>query len=322
MKNRSILYSILIACLLFSASAVRAQQTATATDSASPEAMSIAITFTGDWDPDAQAAVEYAASKWENLLYAPFTIEMEAYWSDMAWLPANQPAYVYVSHVQSDRHPHPTAWYPSVLSDALLGEDNSAGSDFQIAFNSAVDDWYFGLDGQLAAGEYDLATVALKYTGIALGLDSSFALCGQSGQLGCWGDDYNGTPYPYVYDLFVENGAGQSLIDTNHFGNPSTELHDQLKSEAIYFSGEKATAANGGTPPKLYAPADWTDIRNPLLLDEATYPPGTTNALMTAILQPGEAIHDPGPLALAMLLDLGWQTPLRSETLFLPLLLQ
>lgn len=305
MKNRSVLYGILIACLLFTASAVRAQQTTIATDNASPESLSIAITFTGDWNPDAQAAVEFAASKWENLLNSPSTIEMEVYWSDMAWLPANQPAYATVMRSQSDQHPHPIAWYPSALSAALLGEP---GSDFQIAFNSAVEDWYFGLDGQPPAGDYDLVTVALKYIGIALGLDSSFSLCGPSGQLGCWGDDYNGTPYPYVYDLFVENGAGQSLTDTNHFDNPSEELHDQLKSGDIYFNGEKAIEANGGTAPKLYAPADWTDIRNPLLLDEATYPAGTANALMTAILEPGEAIHEPGPLALAMLLDLGWHT--------------
>jgi hypothetical protein len=67
--------------------------------------------------------------------------------------------------------------------------------------------------------------------------------------------------------------------------------------------------------PKLYAPASWQSIKYPLLLDDNAFPAGSVNALMSHTLETGEAIHDPGPLAKAMLFDLGWPSAPQAPVL-------
>jgi hypothetical protein len=41
-------------------------------------------------------------------------------------------------------------------------------------------------------------------------------------------------------------------------------------------------------------------------LDEFTYPPGDVNAFMTPFLGWAEPIHNPGPIVLGVLTDIGW----------------
>ena len=107
-----------------------------------------------------------------------------------------------------------------------------------------------------------------------------------------------------VYDLFARNGSGMSLVSS--FPNNSATLGAQLTSNNVYFGGPTANAANGGTPVKLYAPSPWRSGSSLSHLDEATYPPGNPNSLMTPQLKAAESIHTPGPDGLAVLQDLGW----------------
>ena len=113
---------------------------------------------------------------------------------------------------------------------------------------------------------------------------------------------------PGIYGRFVANGAGQLLQNTSLFANPSAELGAQLASNNLFWAGPIATAALGGTRPKLYAPDPWVDGDGASLshLDEATYPPGNPNSLMTPMLNTAEAIHVPGPATMGMLADMGW----------------
>ena len=112
-----------------------------------------------------------------------------------------------------------------------------------------------------------------------------------------------------IYSRFVVNGSGQLLINTSLFSNPSAALGTQLASNNLFWSGPVAVAALGGTRPKLYAPNPWVAGDNASLshLDEATYPPGHANSLMTPILNAAEAIHVPGPATMGMLADMGWR---------------
>jgi hypothetical protein len=270
----------------------------------------ISISYVGDWNSEARTAMEYAATIWANAIYSPVPINIEARW-DHDFL--GGPAYVSQIWVQGFRGaPNPTAYYPLPLANALSPAKAVSSADFSISFNSDFSNWYFGIDGATPPGDYDFVTVALKYIGWGFGFNSWMSLCGPMG--GCWGSNENRV-YPLIYDTFVVNGNGQHLTDTSLFPNPSLALQNELMSDNIYFAGPAAIAANGGTMPKLYAPTDWQAIKYPLFLDDGAFPAGSVNALMTHTLNTGEAIHHPGPLALAMLHDLGWPNAPQSPHL-------
>ena len=63
-------------------------------------------------------------------------------------------------------------------------------------------------------------------------------------------------------------------------------------------------AANGGTPPDIYAPTIWSQGSSYSHL--ALKYDGTPNALMTYSVSHGESIHSPGPITQGFLKDEGW----------------
>jgi hypothetical protein len=133
--------------------------------------------------------------------------------------------------------------------------------------------------------------------------------CGAA-NYGCYGT------YPYAYDRFTENNSGTKLIT---LGNPSAALGSALTSDNIYFNGTNANAANGGSRPKLYAPASWKGGSSYSHLDEIFN--GTPNALMTWSLNPAETNYSPGPVTMGILQDMGWTTgvPPATSKIYLPL---
>lgn len=102
--------------------------------------------------------------------------------------------------------------------------------------------------------------------------------------------------------------------DTSAFGNPSGALKAQLTDGSVYFGGAEVRAANGGNRAELYAPSTWQPGSSLSHFDEDAFPAGTTNALMTPFLSAQEALHDPGPLTLALFRDLGWATSAGSDS--------
>ena len=84
-----------------------------------------------------------------------------------------------------------------------------------------------------------------------------------------------------VYDFFVVDGAGDSVLDTDIFPDPSGELNDFLTSDDLWWDGEQGTKANGGKRIKLYAPKPWKPGSSYAHFDDATYD-GGEDALMTA----------------------------------------
>jgi hypothetical protein len=112
------------------------------------------------------------------------------------------------------------------------------------------------------------------------------------------------------YDVNVWNArtGGHRLTDTGTYGNPSAALATQLTDNSVFFGGPHAVSANGGTRVKLYAPSPWRPGSSVSHVDEASYPAGTVNALMTPFVANGEAIHEPGPVVLGIFRDIGWVT--------------
>ena len=188
-------------------------------------------------------------------------------------------------------------WYPVALANSILGYDaDPANPDIEAQFSNAFPSWYFGTDGNPGAGQADFETVVLHELGHGLGFIGTMQV---SGGVGSWGA---GTSSPAVYDHFTTSNGNPLL----NFANSSVSLATALQTTSIQFAGSNATAANGGTPPLLFAPNPWQPGSSYAHFDEAAYPAGDPNSLMTPAIGPGESIHNPGPLMLGLFKDLGW----------------
>jgi hypothetical protein len=116
--------------------------------------------------------------------------------------------------------------------------------------------------------------------------------------VGSWGI---GSPrYPNVYDRFTVNNANTKLLT---FPNYSVSLGNQLVSGKVFFSGPATSRS------KLYAPNPYRPGSSYSHLDEATFPRGNANALMTPGVAAGEGIAGAGPIALRIFRDSGWSIP-------------
>jgi hypothetical protein len=268
----------------------------------SPTTATFVVTYNG-FTPQAQAAFQYAVNIWSSLLVSSVPIRVTA-----TWTPLN-PGILGSAGASSfyrdfPNAPQPGTWYAVALAEKLAGVDLNVTTDADIDanFSSAVSNWYYGTDGNTPPGQFDLVTVVLHELCHGLTFAGSMTV---SGGLGSWGIS---SGFPFTYDRFGQNGAGQSLINTTLFPNPSTALAAQLQSNSVFFSGPQAIMANGGTRPPLYAPASWIQGSSYSHLNESTYPAGNANSLMTPEIGMAEAIHNPGAVTLGMFRDMGWTT--------------
>ncbi len=261
------------------------------------QSTNIVIDYIGTWDPQAQAAFEYAVGIWEGLIVSPVQIVVEAEWSASLPPGALGGAGPYDYYRGFSGAPQANTWYPVALANKLHGSDLAlADPDINAAFNSTFPNWYFGTDGNPAVTQYDFSSVVLHELCHGLGFAGSMQVV--TG-VGSWGF---ATGYPFIYDRFTQNGAAISLLQG--FPNPSSALAAQLTSNDVWFDGTNANAANGGQRVKLYAPASWRQGSSYSHLDEIFN--GSPNALMTYSINNGEANHNPGPVTLGMFMDTGW----------------
>jgi uncharacterized repeat protein (TIGR01451 family) len=254
------------------------------------------------WPSNAVTAFEYAASIWEGLINSSVPIEVDACWTsfgDPDILGAGGTLDFFVSS---------NVLYPVALANALSGSDlndtdgddsdgdgSDADAEVHVAYGMDFD-WYYGTDGNPGPQETDFASVVLHEICHGLGFSGSMTVVNGRGYWGL------GTSYGLAYDQFAENGSGQALLG---FTSGSTELAAQLTSNNLYFDAPNADAANGGTPPKLFAPSTWMQGSSYSHLDYDTYV-GTQNTLMVYAISQGVSAHSPGPIAQGMLQDMGW----------------
>ncbi|MCS7018385.1 MAG: T9SS type A sorting domain-containing protein [Cytophagales bacterium] len=264
------------------------------------------------FSPEAQAAFQRAVDIWSRLISSPVPIRIRAIWEP------NNRANVLGSATSNGFYRSPflprfPVWYPVALAEKLLGQElNGEDADIIANFNSNNNNWYFGTDANPPRDKWDLTSVVLHEIGHGLGFVSSFQF--ESGRnFGRWGE----SGFPFVYDLFVENARGESLLDSTLFRNNSAALGRELTSGQVVFQGAPVRRANLGVPAPLFAPTPWQQGSSISHLDDRTYD-GTSNQLMISSIGNGEAIHDPGPVTLAIFDQIGWRntrlqhTPLRN----------
>jgi len=254
------------------------------------------------FSPEAQEAFQYAVDIWSSLISSSVVIKVQATWEELdpGVLGSAGSPFVYSNFPNA---PNPNTWYHSALADSLAGDDVGIGPDIVASFSSVRDDWYLGTDGNTPAGQYDLVSVVLHELGHGLGFSGSATITPftQAGTVGMEG-------MPMVYDDFVEDAAGENLTDNRTYPNPSTELGEALTSGFLFWGGSRAVSVNDGERPRLYAPRVWLQGSSYSHLDEDEYPPGDPNVLMTPAIGAAEANHDPGPITMCLMQDIGWTT--------------
>lgn len=243
----------------------------------------------------AKTAFTAAASIWANLIQSNIPITISACWSND--LPSGVLGYSGGGAWVRDfpGAPRTGTFYQSALANSFAGVDlYPEYADMHITYSS-IFDWYYGTDGNTPSGLYDLVTVATHEIAHGLHFAGMMQYSGGVAEYGYLG-------YPSIYELFMENGAGNKLTS---YTNNSTSLGTLVTSNDLYWNGPNANAGNGGSRVKMYAPSSWSSGSSYSHLDYGSFA-GTINSLMVYAVGSGSSQHDPGPVTQGILKDMGW----------------
>jgi Secretion system C-terminal sorting domain len=242
-----------------------------------------------------QDAFQYAVDIWSSLLQSDVIIRITAVMSPLGSGVLGQTT-IPARYANFDNAQKINSFYTVAMAEKIAGHDlnDPADPDIIMEFNNDFA-FYYGTDLNTPSGSYDFTTIVLHEIGHGLGFSDGTFESGGTGFYTVFG-------IPTAYDRYLENGIGENIVDTYDTNTP--ELGDQLTSDDLFFKSFLFPTANDR--PKLYAPFTFNGGSSIAHLDEATYPPGNSNSLMTPQIGPGEAIHDPG-VTMEMFRDMGWE---------------
>jgi S-layer homology domain len=273
----------------------------------------IQTTYTG-FTAEAQAAFEYAVKIWERHIYSPRIIHINANWAALG------PGVLGGAGSQGVWASGGKAW-PKALLEATCNcpvSDEVGANHYEInaTFSSAFSDWYMGMDANPSPAQIDFVTVVLHEIGHGLGISTSGLAYNSGTGQGSWGYS-GGYTTNYGLALYSAPTGGLQLMNAANYANPSTELGNALKSTSVYWQGTNVSAVLGGARARIYAPSSWEQGSSIHHLNDSTYPPASGNSLMTPFIDYDEGTHNPGPIAMAMLRDIGWDAEGCSAAPFL-----
>ena len=257
-----------------------------------------------NFPPDnlAKNAFEYAVAIWETELISTVPIRIRAEWTTLASGVLGQAIWG-SAYANFGGEQHLNTFYPVALAEKIAGRHiNAINEPDVIASFSSSASWYFGTDGNTPAGKMDMVTIALHEIAHGLGFTDTYDVKEGQGTVGLAND---GVSVPFVFDVFVENKTQENLL--HGFTSPSQPLATQLQSSNVFFNSPLAVTAMEGLRPELFAPTPFDNGSSISHLDESTFDnQQDANRLMTPQIAYAESIHDPGPILMAMLGDIGW----------------
>lgn len=259
------------------------------------ETAEIIVNYSG-FSTEAKAAFQYAVDIWETLIVSSVPINIDANWQGLESNVLGSA--VWGTLMGNFDGARPDTWYPIALAEKINGSELNSGADIIAKFNKDAD-WYLGTDGKTPSGKFDLVTVVMHEIAHGLGFTHSFSA---SGNTASWGpqDSEN----PMIFDTMVQDEKGNYLIEKHN--NNSEGLLVDISNDITFFGSDIAATVNDGQVPKLYAPNPFAPGSSIGHLDETTFPAGDINSLMTPSIGQAEAIHDPGPVTLAIFTEVGW----------------
>jgi len=203
----------------------------------------------------------------------------------------------------------PNTWYSIAQASAMTGRDivgqiEDEEYDIVMNMNCNFNNWYFGTDANTPAGMIDFVTVVLHEVGHGIGFIGSMDVPEDSEE-GRYGFGQNN--FPIIYDRFVKDGNGISLLNEILYPNPSTDLYEALTGQRnnVFFTGSVARNVYNNQDIPLYTPLIWNPGSSYSHVDENTFKQ-TENALMRPRIDSAFAMHSPGPIFCGMLSDWGW----------------
>jgi len=247
-------------------------------------------------NPEASAAFQFALDIWATQIVSAVPIKVFADFADLGQgvLASAGPAFNVTNFTGA---PEQDVLYPAALANAIAGEDLFPDEDYDLVVNLGNGiPWYFGTDGNTPSGLYDFVTVALHEAGHGLGFTTVRSYNAGTGSLRSGGN-------PSVFGLFIELGDGTRLLE---LPDPSTELGSAFTGGDLYMGGTFAVAALAGERPELYAPSTWQGGSSLAHWDEASFPAGDPNSLMTPQVGSAESNFDIGDITRGLFKDMGW----------------
>jgi len=261
-----------------------------------PRLSSITINCTG-CTAQALNVFNYAANIWATVLSSPVPMVFDVAFAPLApgVLGSAGPKTFFRGFTNA---PSPNTFFPVAIANANAGVDLlPGGSDVNSSYSSTFP-FYFGTDGNPPAGMFDLASVALHEFGHGTGFVGSG---GVDSGVGFWG---LGGGFPTIYDLFVRDAANQYIVSA--YPNESAALAAVFQSGSLFFNSPASPVPAVAAPIPLYAPNPFEGGSSYSHLNEASFPAGDPNSLMTPQIGQAEANHQPGAITLAMYSDMGW----------------
>jgi len=278
----------------------------------SAEAKSDFIVDYVDFPDEAKTAFEYAISIWESIIESEMPIRVRAQWSSELGtntLASCGPETYYADFKDA---PYEGRYYAVAIAEKIANEELNGASRYDIEANfSSTINWYYGTDGNTPTFNYDFVSVVLHEIAHGLGF-TGFFFVDEDSDVGAYGFYNYGDATPF--DVLVENDEGHDLVDPSFFENVSAEMKSELESGYLYSNSIVAKSANSGVRPRLYAPSSFDAGSSVYHLNDYTYPAGNENSLMTHATGKGEAIHDPGPLTMGIMEDMGWTNLILRHT--------
>ena len=280
------------------------------------------VSYSANFTTQARNAFQRAVDIWAAHLTSSVQIRIKADFDPLETDVLGQAGFTFVHGLSFGGV---TSWYPPALADALLGRDLAPESDrfdIEATFSSSFPRFYFGLDGRPPSNQIDFVSVVLHELGHGLGFIGSGDVDDGAGEPECTGvagtgcvgvTGSDGLTSPIVFDRFLDDASGRSLLDATVYPNNSLPLGDLLQSGALFVDAPTVVRVYDGVAP-VWAPSPFEGGSSFSHWDEAVVQ-GSSAALMTPRLASGEAYQDPGDITCAFFADMGWPLGPGCQTL-------
>jgi len=243
---------------------------------------------------EAKEAFLYALSVWDQKITSTIKIRVLAKWENLSnnTLGEGKPAVFYRNFKGT---PISNVFYPVALAEKITGREinKSYEADIVCSFNKTAS-WYFGVNGQTPASNYDFITAALHEIGHGLGISGFFKNDNGIAQYS------NSSNAPAIYDYYIFNRENLRISDNSIFPCPSTELTNQLTSNSLNINHVSKSAQIETIP--VYAPSTWLNGISIYHLKSNQ----NSEEFMKAYAFKGEAIHKISDGLLYVLSEIGW----------------
>lgn len=276
------------------------------------------VDFSSGTPTDARQAFLRAVQIWSSHLTSNVPIRVEATFAPLSSNTLGQ------AGPRITRANNASPWLAFALADAIAGRDlfpDAATYDIVATFNSTQSAFYYGLDGRPPSNQFDFVTIVLHELGHGLGFIGSGSVDDGNGDAecrgiageGCVGIAFNNVTSPILFDTFLEDGQGRSILNNAVYPNNSAALASLLRSEDLFVDAPEVRRIYG-TPAPVWAPVSFESGSSFSHWDEIVIR-GTSAALMTPSVSRGEAYQDPGDITCAFFADMGWPLGADCQTL-------